>query len=116
MMSAKSKKILQQMPQEGFIKLTSEVNRSLNDQQRVALIRKGNELFNKGKLDMAKRIYMTAGYTDGLIRLGDHYYRSKQPLEAFRMYRLAPYRRSSERMIEKMAMILRSWLEEKNQG
>lgn len=112
-MNEKSKDVLKGMPKAGFIKLTSEMNESLSDKQRIALIRKGNELFNQGKFDTAKRIYLTTGYSDGLIRLGDHYYRSKQPLEAFRMYRLAPYKRSAERMVEKMAMILKSWLQEK---
>jgi hypothetical protein len=115
-MNEKAKEVLKQMPREGFIKLTSEANRSISGQQRSALIRKGNVLFNQGKVDMAKRIFLTAGYTDGLIRLGDYYYKRRQPLEAFRMYRLAPYRSSSERMLEKMAMILRSWLKEKNEG
>jgi hypothetical protein len=115
-MNEKAKEVLKQMPKEGFIKLTSEANRSLSGQQRSALIRRGNVLFNQGKVDVAKRIFLTAGYTDGLIRLGDYYYKRRQPLEAFRMYRLAPYKSSSERMLEKMAMILRSWLKEKNEG
>jgi hypothetical protein len=111
-MNEKARDVLEQMPKEGFIKLTSEANRSLSGQQRTALIRKGNVLFNQGKVDMAKRIFLTAGYTDGLIRLGDYYYKRRQPLEAFRMYRLAPYKSSAEKMVEKMAMILRSWLKE----
>jgi hypothetical protein len=115
-MKETAKDILKRMPKEGFIKLTSEANRSLSGEQRTALIRKGNALFNQGKIDLAKRIFLTAGYTDGLIRLGDYYYKRRQPLEAFRMYRLAPYKSSSEKMLEKMAMILRSWLKEKNKG
>ena len=109
-------KLKELIPTEGFIKVTGEINKSLTKEQKAALIRKGNALFNEGKYEVAKRIFMTTGYSDGLIRLGDHYYKKKEALEAFRMYSLAPSKRSVDRMVEKMASIIRAWLKENKEG
>lgn len=97
---------------EAFLKVSREKLPPLTAQQRATLIRKGNELFNGGRIEEAKRIFLTAGYTDGLIRLGDFYYKKSQPLEAFRMYWLAPDSRKTEMIAEKMAAIIRKWLGE----
>jgi hypothetical protein len=79
---------------------------------RAALIRRGNELFNAGKLIEAKRVFVTTGYTDGLMRLGDHYYNRNEILEAFRMYWLAPDRRKTDYLVERMASVIRGWLKD----
>jgi hypothetical protein len=96
----------------GFIKTSGDRGPTLSREQRTALIRKGNELFNNGNMDQAKRVFLTTHYTDGLIRMGDFYMNKKQPLEAFRMYWLAPERRKCDYLIERMAGVVRSWLEE----
>ncbi len=82
----------------------------LSREQRTTLIRKGNELFNNGEYEIARRIFVTVQYTDGLIRLGDLYYKQNKPLDAFQMYRLAPDSAKTDRMIERMALVLRTWL------
>ena len=97
---------------EAFLKVTQKNVPPLTAQQRAVLVRKGNELFNGGKIEEAKRVFLTVGYTDGLIRLGDLYYKRNQPLEAFRMYWLAPDSRKKEMMVERMADIIRKWLRE----
>lgn len=96
----------------GFIKTSQTGRLQLSGQQRSALIRKGNELFNSGRFDEAKRVFLTAHYTDGLIRMGDHYAKQNDILEAFRMYWLAPERRKVEYLVERMAGVVRSWLVE----
>ncbi len=111
-MAKKTANLLDLIPQEGFIKITKETNSALSGEQKSALIRKGNQLFNEGKYEVAKRIFITTGYSDGLGRLGDYYYEKKQVLEAYRMYHLAPNRKIVEAMTEKMAMIVRSWLKD----
>lgn len=83
---------------------------TLTKEQRIALIRKGNELFNKGDVATAGRIYITSGYGDGLIRMGDYYYKKRRPMEAFRMYWLAKDKTRSEKLIEKMAAVIQAWL------
>jgi hypothetical protein len=79
------------------------------------LIRKGNDLFNQKQYDLAKKIFMTTGYSDGLIRLGDVYMNQNLPLEAFRMYWLAPDRKKVDVMLEKTVGIIKKWLKEGEQ-
>lgn len=98
----------------GFLKTGSPPSRTVSSEQRTALVRKGNQLFNAGNVEQAKRVFLTTRYTDGIIRVGDYYMKNNKPLEAFRMYWLAPERRKSEQLIEKMAGVVRTWLEEGN--
>lgn len=95
---------------EGFLKVSGAPE--LDRAQRSALIRKGNEFYNNKQFLPAKRIFMTTRYSDGLIRLGDYYQKQKQPLEAFRMYWLAGESRRKGEMVEKMAAVVRHWLED----
>ena len=99
---------LKRIPRGDFLRVTGDQN--LPQDKKAALIRKGNELFNEGNIDLARRIFLTTRYTDGLIRLGDYYYKKNQPLEALRMYYAAPYRKKTEPLLEKMARILQEWL------
>jgi hypothetical protein len=114
--SATREKLAEMIPREGFIKTASPTSQAMPKEKRTALIRRGNEFFNKGDIDTARRIYMTTGYKAGLIRLGDYYYEKKQALEAFRMYKMATFNRSVNSMVEKMAMIISSWLNENKEG
>lgn len=100
---------------DGFLKVKAEDGSSLSSQDRAALIRKGNELFNTSRLAAAKRIFMTVRYADGLIRLGNYHMDEGDPLEAFRMFWLAGDRRRIEEMSEQMAWVIRKWLREDQQ-
>ena len=95
----------------GFRKVTGRAP-ELTGEQRAALIRKGNELFNRGAVEEAKRIYITTRYGDGLVRVGDHCLAHNDFLEALRMYRLAPDNRKAGRLVEQMAGVVRKWLKE----
>ena len=55
--------------QNTFIKTT--LKPGIDGTQKVILNRKGNVLFNSGDIEGARRIFMTTGYTDGLVRIGD---------------------------------------------
>ncbi len=94
----------------GFIKTSRANGPSISSQQRSALVRKGNELFNAGQVEQAKRVFLTAHYTDGLVRIGKYYEEKNMPLEAFRMYWLAPEQRKVDYMVEQMAGVIREWL------
>ncbi len=100
------------IPEGGFLKVSKNDVPKLSSEQRTILIRKGNELFNRGQFADAKRIFLTTGYTDGLMRLGDYYYQNGQPLEAFRMFWLAPDTGKRDALIVKMASVVRHWLHE----
>jgi len=100
---------LKKVPKGGFLKLTMEPS-SLPPDARSALIRKGNDLMNQGKHDLAKRIFLTTGYADGLVRLGEVYEKKGNVLEAFRLYWLAKYRKRIDPTIQKMVGVVRHWL------
>jgi hypothetical protein len=103
---------LKKIPKQGFLKLTRDQTPPLTGAQRTVLIRKGNELFNKGDFEKAKKIFLTTGYTDGIIRMGDYYIKKQNVLEAFRMYKLAPAPDKVENLIMQMAGVLQHWLKE----
>lgn len=107
------KMIDQKQGQQGFIKVTDNPLTSLSDSQKVALNRKANMLFNEGKFEMAERIFVTTGYSDGLSRIGDKYYQKNEYLKALKMYLLAHNKRKSEPMIEKIAKTLSFLINEK---
>jgi len=107
--------LLKKVPKEGFLKITESYAAQMSKEQRVVLIRKGNDLFNQKQYDLAKKIFMTTGYSDGLIRLGDVYMNQNLPLEAFRMYWLAPDRKKVDAMLEKTVGIIKKWLKEGEQ-
>jgi hypothetical protein len=110
-MSSKDE-LLNRLPREGFLKISESQTARLEEDQRVALIRKGNALFNEKKYDLAKKVFLTTGYADGLIRLGDMYMKEKKPLEALRMYWLAPETAKVDALVERASEVLRQWLKE----
>ncbi len=99
--------------QEAFIKTIQRPEIASN--QRVALNRKGNILFNSGDIEEARRIFLTTGYTDGLVRVGDYYKSHGRDLDALRMYWIAPDKKKSEPIIEKLSGIIRTLLNEEDQ-
>ena len=85
----------------------------LNDKERVALIRKGNELFNDGEIDKAVQIFIKTDYKDGLARAGDYYfYDKKSPLIAFKFYKMANMRDKVNEIFERMIFALSRWIGE----
>jgi hypothetical protein len=104
--------IINKSPGAGFLFRGTKPNYELTSKDRVSLVRKGNEFFNSGNLAAARRVYLTTGYGDGLIRMGDHYAQKKDFLEAFRMYWLAKEKRKCDDLIEKMVFVIREWLHE----
>ena len=96
--------------QGSFIKVTS--SKSVESPQKAALNRKGNQMFNEGDVEGARRIFLTTKYSDGLSRVGDHYKSQKRLLEALQMYWVAPNRKKTEPLLEQAAYILQSLLDE----
>ena len=100
------------LKRSGFIRTTNPAKTEITSSEKVALIRKGNELFNEGKYETAKRIFITTGYSDGLIRMGDYYIENKNHADALKMYWLAPAPEQFEQISERTAMIISRWLKE----
>ena len=91
-----------------FIKTTQKP--AIEGTQKVALNRKGNVLFNSGDIEGARRIFLTTGYSDGLVRVGDYYNSKGRPLDALRMYWIAPDRKKAEPIIIQISAIIQSLL------
>jgi len=89
-----------------FVKTT--VRTTIDGADKAALNRKGNILFNSGDIEGARRVFLTTGYTDGLIRLGDYYSSKGRPLDALRMYWIAPARMKAEPIIERLSAVIQS--------
>ncbi|MDR2596900.1 MAG: hypothetical protein LBC76_06215 [Treponema sp.] len=98
--------------QNSFIRET--VNKDVKGSQKAELNRKGNQLFNSGNIEAAKRIFMTTGYSDGLSRVGDYYKSQNRPLEALRMYWMAPDKTKAQPLIEQVAFLLQGLIAEDN--
>jgi hypothetical protein len=105
------KKVFEKFEGEsGFIKAT--VPPSVEGSKKAALNRKGNVLFNSGDIEGARRIFMTTGYSDGLSRVGDYYKAHDRPIDALKMYWIAPDRTKYEPMLMQLAGILQNIIKE----
>ena len=105
------KKTFEKFEDQGsFIKVTSSA--PIESSTKAALNRKGNQLFNEGDVEGARRVFMTTGYSDGISRVGDHYRSQSKILDALRMYWIAPDRTKSEPLIEQLACVLQGFLHE----
>lgn len=85
----------------------------MDDEERTLLIRRGNELFNKGDLKNALKIFLATDYKDGIIRVADVLYFDKNDkISALKLYKKAGYRKVVDSFAEKAAMIIRMFLQE----
>ncbi|MBQ3965966.1 MAG: hypothetical protein II684_03975 [Treponema sp.] len=96
----------------GFIKVTDKPIGALSSEQKAVLNRKGNVLFNEGKIDEACRIFITTGYSDGLTRVGDVYSKKNESLTALKFYILANNARKTEPIYDKLSKIVSLLLKE----
>jgi hypothetical protein len=105
------KKVFEQFKdQSAFIKTT--VKPAIDGAGKAALNRRGNDLFNSGDIEGARRIFITTGYSDGLARVGDRYRAAGRELDALRMYWLAPDRVKAEPIIGHLSVIIKNLLRE----
>ena len=104
--------IEQKQGPEGFIKVTDNPVGTLTSEQKVILNRKGNILFNQGRIEEARRIFTTTGYSDGLTRTGDFYQQKDQSIKALKQYVLAHNKSKAEPIYEKMAQVISCMLKE----
>jgi hypothetical protein len=99
------KKILEKFDDKNaFIKVTEPS--PVDGSDKAALNRKGNQKFNEGDIEGARRIFMTTGYSDGLSRTGDYYKSKDRPLEALRMYWMGHDKNKSQPLIEQLSFLL----------
>jgi len=92
--------------QNTFIKTTARV--AIDGSQKAALNRKGNVLYNSGDIEGARRIFLTTGYSDGLVRIGDYYSSKGRTLDALKMYWIAPDRKKAEPIIAQLSSVIQN--------
>ena len=97
-----------------FIKTT--VKPVIDGSQKAALNRKGNILYNSGDIEGARRIFLTTGYSDGLVRIGDHYKANGRVMDALRMYWIAPDHNKAEPIIAQLSAIIQNMLHDEGSG
>jgi hypothetical protein len=87
----------------------------IDGSQKAALNRKGNILYNSGDIEGARRIFLTTGYSDGLVRIGDYYKSQGRDLDALRMYWTAPDRSKAEPIIMRLSQILKDLINDEEE-
>lgn len=106
------KRIFDRFADVGLIKSADLPRKDLPGDDRARLNRRGNEFFNGGEVETARRIFQTTGYSDGLIRVGDRYLAANRPVDALKMYWLARDGTRTAPLIEKAVAAIRKLLEE----
>jgi hypothetical protein len=84
---------------------------AIDGAQKAALNRRGNILYNEGDIEGARRIFLTTGYSDGLVRIGDYYKSQGRPLDALRMYWIAPDKKKSEPIIMELSVLIQNLIQ-----
>lgn len=95
-----------------MIKKGNPFKKEIDPKTRVQLIRKGNELFSKGEINLAEKIFITIDYKDGLVRLGDYYFKNKNLYKCAEMYFMSENKAKINSFCKKSAIILSKWLKE----
>jgi hypothetical protein len=96
--------------QQGFIKTSAKM--TIEGSQKALLNRRGNVLFNSGRIEEARRIFLTTSYSDGISRVGDHYKSQGRLLDALKMYWIAPDHTKAEPIIVQLSEIIRQFIQE----
>jgi len=92
---------------EGFIKTSELPVKNLSAEQKAKLNLRGNELYNKKDIAAAERIFITTGYSDGLVRIGDYYTNQNEHLKALKFYHLPHNIHKEGILLDKLAEIIR---------
>ncbi len=88
---------------------------NISSRERAELIRKGNALFNQGEIEKAAKIFKAVKYVDGLIRIGDYYYKKGQIIFALKYYNEANYKKRINEAIKDIINTFKIWLNDKNE-
>lgn len=83
----------------------------MDSNQKAELVRRGNAAFNEGNFSEARECFTKAGYSSGLIRIGDHYmYERRLPLLAYGYYKRAGATAKIEDLHRRMVGALGEWI------
>jgi hypothetical protein len=63
-------------------------------------------------VEAARRVFITTGYSDGLVRVGDCYKKTGRPLDALRMYWVAPDKKKADAILMELAILIKGMINE----
>jgi hypothetical protein len=109
------KSVFERFPSDCLIKTADLPLPGVQADRKAKLNRRGNELFNSGDVEAARRIFQTTGYSDGLIRVGDRYLSERRPIDALKMYKLARDDKRTESVVSNAALVIQYLLHEKEE-
>ncbi|HCL57026.1 MAG TPA: hypothetical protein DHW82_08485 [Spirochaetia bacterium] len=79
------------------------MSHELSPQDKVKLIRKANEFFNRGEMEKAAKLFWLTDYKDGLIRMGEYLlYQEKKPFQALHYFQKANHQQKINEIIARM--------------
>ena len=85
----------------------------MENEERVSLIRKGNELFNMGDYKNSLKIFLSTDYKDGIIRVADYlYFDKKDKISAVKLYKRAGGQKVIDEFSERAAALIKILLSE----
>jgi len=93
-----------------MIKKGNDKKRLVDSKNRVLLIRKGNEFFTNGNIEAAEKIFVTVDYKDGLVRLGDYYFKNNNLYKAAEMYFMSENPSKIEAFCKESAQVIKKLL------
>jgi len=93
-----------------MIKYGNEIKKKIDPAIRIQLIRKGNQLFTEGNINLAEKIFITTDYKDGLVRLGDYYFKNNDVYKSAQMYFMSENKQKINTFCKKMALVIEKYL------
>jgi hypothetical protein len=97
-----------------MIKKGNEKKKKVDPSTKVQLVRKGNQLFSEGKIELAEKIFVTIDYKDGLVRLGDYYLKKSNLYKSAEMYFLSENKSKINAFCKKSALIIEKLIKDDN--
>lgn len=89
----------------------------MDKDERLKLIRHGNELYNRGDYKSALKLFLFTDYQDGIVRVADHlFYEENDQISAIKLYKRAGYQKRIDEFAEKAALTIQLWLAEDEAG
>ena len=85
----------------------------MENEERISLIRRGNELFNQGDYKNSLKIFLMTDYKDGIIRVADFlYFDKKDKVSAVKLYKKAGHQKVIDEFSERVAVLIKLLLSE----
>ncbi len=90
------------------------MSHKISNQDKVKLIRKGNQLLNENKIEPATKIFWLTDYRDGLIRIGEILCKQNQPFKAMLYFQKAKSQKHLEELFGRMLWALSQWIKKES--